>query len=133
MALQSECMDTPEVNACRPGLPWGTIQALQAVLRVLARLRRPACSARASACDPPPRPPPRRPDIPGGALEGLEAFSHVWVVYVFHANTDLGRLGGAGAGGGHKGRVRVPRLGGARLGVLATRSPHRPLPIGALA
>jgi tRNA (Thr-GGU) A37 N-methylase len=76
---------------------------------------------------------PRRPDIPEGALEGLEAFSHAWVVYVFHANTDLGRLGGAGAGGGHKGRVRVPRLGGARLGVLATRSPHRPLPIGALA
>ncbi|KAK9846401.1 hypothetical protein WJX81_003049 [Elliptochloris bilobata] len=71
-----------------------------------------------------------RSDIPEDSLEGLEGFSHVWVIYVFHANTDLGRIGGSGGGSGGKGRVRVPRLGGARLGVLATRSPHRPLPIG---
>lgn len=66
----------------------------------------------------------RRSDIPEDSLEGLEGFSHVWVIYLFHANTDLGR------GTSGKGRVRVPRLGGARLGVLATRSPHRPLPVG---
>jgi len=59
------------------------------------------------------------------SLEGLEDFSHVWVIFIFHANTDMG---GRRPG---KGRVRVPRLGGARAGVLATRSPHRPSPIGA--
>lgn len=71
----------------------------------------------------------RRSDIAEDCLEGLEGFSHVWVIYLFHVNTDLGRIGGCGTSG--KGRVRVPRLGGARLGVLATRSPHRPLPVGA--
>ena len=70
-----------------------------------------------------------RSDVPEDSLEGLEGFSHAWVIYLFHANTDLGRIGGGGASG--KGRVRVPRLGGVRAGVLATRSPHRPLPIGA--
>ncbi len=29
-----------------------------------------------------------------------------------------------------KGKVAVPRLGGGRMGVFATRSPHRPSPIG---
>jgi len=27
--------------------------------------------------------------VPSAALEGLEEFSHVWLIYVFHANTDL--------------------------------------------
>ena len=36
------------------------------------------------------------PHVPPAALEGLEEFSHVWVLYVFHANTNLGeRLGDA--------------------------------------
>lgn len=29
-----------------------------------------------------------------------------------------------------KGKIGVPRLNGAKMGVLATRSPHRPAPIG---
>jgi hypothetical protein len=29
------------------------------------------------------------PHIPAAALDGLHEFSHVWLVYVFHANTDL--------------------------------------------
>ncbi|MGM0412327.1 MAG: tRNA (N6-threonylcarbamoyladenosine(37)-N6)-methyltransferase TrmO [Pseudomonadota bacterium] len=53
------------------------------------------------------------------AVRGLEGFSHLWVVFAFHA---------AGQGGP---TVRPPRLGGRqRLGVLATRSTHRPNGIG---
>ncbi|KAL4858561.1 tRNA (adenine(37)-N6)-methyltransferase [Chlorella vulgaris] len=49
-------------------------------------------------------------------FEGLQQYSHCWVLYIFHQNTDLQRL--------------VPRLDGGKLGVFATRSPHRPCPIG---
>lgn len=53
-------------------------------------------------------------------VRGLEAFSHVWLTFVFHLSparwTPL---------------VRPPRLGGnARVGVFATRSTHRPNRLG---
>eukprot|EP00899_Mesostigma_viride_P005046 jgi/Mesvir1/14542/Mv05231-RA.2 len=67
--------------------------------------------------------------VPGKALEGLEHFSHVWVLYLFHKNTDLGRLADEGFPG-LRAKVRVPRLAGKKVGVLATRSPHRPTPLG---
>jgi tRNA-Thr(GGU) m(6)t(6)A37 methyltransferase TsaA len=55
------------------------------------------------------------------ALEGLAGFSHIWVLYLFHAN-------GAAA---WRPKVRPPRLGGNRaVGVFATRSGFRPNPIG---
>jgi tRNA-Thr(GGU) m(6)t(6)A37 methyltransferase TsaA len=55
------------------------------------------------------------------ALKGLEGFSHLWIVFVFH---DHGSES-------WKPSVRPPRLGGnKKVGVLATRSPHRPNPIG---
>lgn len=55
------------------------------------------------------------------AFRGLEGFSHVWLVFIFHAHL----------GNGWKPTVRPPRLGGnKRLGVFATRSPFRPNPIG---
>lgn len=55
------------------------------------------------------------------AVNGLESFSHIWVVFVFH---QTGREGWIPS-------VRPPRLGGAKkMGVLASRSPHRPNPIG---
>lgn len=51
------------------------------------------------------------------ALRGLEGFSHVWVTFVFHA----------AVAEGWKALVRPPRLGGKeKMGVWATRSPHRP-------
>ena len=54
------------------------------------------------------------------ALRGLEDFSHLWLVWVFHQ----------AARGEWSPTVRPPRLGGnARLGVFATRSPFRPNPI----
>ncbi len=54
------------------------------------------------------------------ALRGLEGVSHLWVLFVFH-----------GVETASVATVRPPRLGGnRRLGVLATRSPFRPNPIG---
>lgn len=67
-----------------------------------------------------------RPHIPNVALEGLHEFSHVWLLFVFHENTD-DRKGNTRT---PRAKIRVPRLNGERRGVLATRSPHRPSPIG---
>lgn len=62
-------------------------------------------------------PPYNRPE----AFTGLEGFSHLWLLFVFHGNDRQG----------WKATVRPPRLGGnTRLGVFATRSPFRPNPIG---
>ncbi|MDU6924937.1 tRNA (N6-threonylcarbamoyladenosine(37)-N6)-methyltransferase TrmO [Franconibacter helveticus 513] len=55
------------------------------------------------------------------AVRGLEGFSHVWLLFVFHQTME----------GGWRPTVRPPRLGGnARMGVFATRSTFRPNPIG---
>ncbi|MFT5759082.1 MAG: tRNA-Thr(GGU) m(6)t(6)A37 methyltransferase TsaA [Alteromonadaceae bacterium] len=54
-------------------------------------------------------------------VRGLEQFSHIWLLFIFHATQDQG----------WKPLVRPPRLGGnKKLGVLATRSTFRPNPIG---
>ncbi len=55
------------------------------------------------------------------AVRGLEEFSHLWLVFVFHVAQAKE----------WKPTVRPPRLGGnRRLGVFASRSPFRPNPIG---
>ena len=55
------------------------------------------------------------------ALRGLEGFSHLWLVWVFHQ----------AAGRPWSPTVRPPRLGGnRRMGVFSTRSPFRPNPVG---
>lgn len=52
-------------------------------------------------------------------------FSHIWVVFVFHENTngdtELNQV---------PARIKPPRLGGQKVGCLTTRSPHRPNAIG---
>jgi tRNA-Thr(GGU) m(6)t(6)A37 methyltransferase TsaA len=54
-------------------------------------------------------------------VRGLEQFSHLWLVFLFHDAMSEG----------WQRTVRPPRLGGRRrLGVFATRSPHRPNHIG---
>lgn len=56
------------------------------------------------------------------AVDGLEGVSHIWIVFVFHMNT-VGRKQPA--------KIAPPATGGQqRVGVLATRSPHRFNPIG---
>lgn len=55
------------------------------------------------------------------AVRGLEAFSHIWLVWEFSENVRAD----------WSPTVRPPRLGGnVRMGVFATRSPFRPNPIG---
>jgi len=54
-------------------------------------------------------------------VRGLEQFSHLWLIFVFHGTQEQG----------WQPLVRPPRLGGnKKLGVLATRSTFRPNPIG---
>ena len=60
-------------------------------------------------------------DCDASALKGIEEFSHLWVVFCFHATQAQG----------WKPLVRPPRLGGnKKVGVFATRSTFRPNPIG---
>ena len=55
------------------------------------------------------------------ALRGIEEFSHLWILFIFHGQTY----------GDFKPLVRPPRLGGNKsVGVFATRSPNRPNAIG---
>eukprot|EP00965_Chrysotila_dentata_P243820 6205627-Pleurochrysis_carterae.AAC.1 len=54
------------------------------------------------------------------ALEGIEAYSHVWLVWSFHMNSHAAA----------RAKVQPPRLRGQRVGLFATRSPFRPNPIG---
>jgi len=57
------------------------------------------------------------------SVRGLSEFSHLWLLYVFHGILDEKTR--------WKPLVRPPRLGGVeKVGVLASRSPHRPNPIG---
>ena len=54
-------------------------------------------------------------------LRDLEGYSHVWILYIFHAATSRP----------DKSSVRPPRLGGhRRVGVFGSRSNFRPNPIG---
>jgi hypothetical protein len=65
-----------------------------------------------------------------------QAHSHVWIIYIFHKNTNSDRtLAHLPAGQTFPAKVQPPRRRGAaqgqrKLGVLATRTPHRPNPVG---
>jgi tRNA (adenine37-N6)-methyltransferase len=54
------------------------------------------------------------------ALEDLEGWDRLWVVFAFHLNPP----------GAWRPKVLPPRSAGKRRGVFSTRSPHRPNPIG---
>lgn len=58
---------------------------------------------------------------PAQALDGIEAFSHLWLLFLFHENLSQG----------FSNKVRPPRLGGnKKIGVFASRSTFRPNGIG---
>ncbi|CAJ1958928.1 unnamed protein product [Cylindrotheca closterium] len=56
------------------------------------------------------------------AVDGIAEYSHLWVIFQFHANTSLATS--------KKTKIRPPRGGGRKVGMLATRSPHRPNALG---
>lgn len=79
---------------------------------------------------------PRQPDLKAGAsgtvellpgrdfehaLDGLDEWDHIWILFVFSQNVEQGRR--------WKPHVLPPRAD-RKHGVFATRSPHRPNPIG---
>jgi len=55
------------------------------------------------------------------SLQGLEGYSHLWVIFGFHLNQAETRF---------HAKVHPPRLGGESIGLFATRTPHRPNPLG---
>ncbi|OGR53275.1 MAG: tRNA (N6-threonylcarbamoyladenosine(37)-N6)-methyltransferase TrmO [Elusimicrobia bacterium GWA2_62_23] len=57
---------------------------------------------------------------PGHSLAGLANFSHVWLLSWFHLNTNKT----------FHPKIHPPRMKGGKIGVFASRSPHRPNPIG---
>lgn len=57
---------------------------------------------------------------PSGCLDGLEGFSHLWLIFSFHKNQVSNT----------QGKVHPPRLKGKKVGLFATRSPHRPNNLG---
>ncbi|XP_026988633.2 tRNA (adenine(37)-N6)-methyltransferase isoform X2 [Tachysurus fulvidraco] len=57
---------------------------------------------------------------PEHALTGLQHYSHVWLIFLFHKNGHMN----------FKAKVKPPRLNGEKVGVYSTRSPHRPNAIG---
>lgn len=61
------------------------------------------------------------PQFNADCVRGLGDFGYIWLQFVFHATADEG----------WSPLVRPPRLGGKiKKGVFATRSPHRPNPLG---
>ena len=61
------------------------------------------------------------PEFNADSVRGLEAFDYVWISFIFHGVLDEG----------WSPLVRPPRLGGKqKMGVFATRSPHRPNHLG---
>lgn len=67
------------------------------------------------------------------ALRGIEAYSHLWLIWQFHDlnNLPLSNPSSSNPSLTWSPTVRPPRLGGnTRMGVFATRSPYRPNPLG---
>lgn len=70
------------------------------------------------------------------SLDGLEEFSHVWIFFHFHLNSNVlkeaksfNSANGAKGKFTFKGKITPPMLK-EKKGVFATRTPHRPNPIG---
>ena len=58
--------------------------------------------------------------LPEHSLAGLDRFTHVWLLSYFHLNTNKTV----------RPKIHPPRLKGESVGLFASRSPHRPSPIG---
>ena len=57
--------------------------------------------------------------MPEHSLSGLAGFTHIWAIGWMHLNTNKN----------FRPKIHPPRLQGKKMGVFATRSPHRPNPI----
>ncbi|KAL7579525.1 hypothetical protein ACA910_007900 [Epithemia clementina (nom. ined.)] len=64
------------------------------------------------------------------ALDGINEYSHIWIIFGFHANTNIQTNSSGQQQTQRKTKIRPPRAGGRKVGQLATRSPHRPNCLG---
>lgn len=76
--------------------------------------------------------------VSGASMMGIDQYSHIWIIFGFHANTNAGPMTTTTLSEAiakprpmtMRAKVRPPRGGGVKVGQLATRSPHRPNPLG---
>jgi len=76
--------------------------------------------------------------IASDSILDLDKFSHMWVVFIFHLNSNAKSVEkskqsvekGKVVKRQFPSKIKPPALGGKRVGIFATRSPHRPNPIG---
>ena len=65
------------------------------------------------------------------AFQGIEQFSHLWLLWQFHANDVKKSDNAVNKAGTFQPMIRPPRLGGnQKIGVFASRSMYRPSQIG---
>ena len=63
--------------------------------------------------------------ISSDSVKNLEQFSHLWIVFIFHLNNNPEKVNRQATS-----KIAPPALGGEKVGIFSTRSPHRPNPIG---
>ena len=68
------------------------------------------------------------PEVQQCALEGLKEWSHVWITFVFHKNRASGKVSSTGRRS-IKYKIEPPKHT-KKVGIFATRTPHRVNPIG---
>lgn len=64
------------------------------------------------------------------SVEGLEGYSHIWILFVFHLNTTSKNSSNIQKQQVVKSKISPPALGGQKVGIFATRTPHRYNPVG---
>jgi tRNA (Thr-GGU) A37 N-methylase len=62
-------------------------------------------------------------------VDGLMTYSHLWIIFLFHLNP-RGKAKSHGSKSIFTGQKIKPPRAPTKLGVLATRAPHRPNPVG---
>lgn len=70
------------------------------------------------------------PSIGPEAVEGLEEFSHIWILFTFHKNTGSKLTKNDKGGFNFKAKIAAPGLSGDTTGAFASRTPHRANNIG---
>ena len=78
---------------------------------------------------------------PAATVDGLQGYNYIWVIFIFHLNTTPSSPSSSkfqnnrssnsnNKRGRFKSKIAPPALGGQKVGIFATRSPHRYNPIG---
>mmetsp|Transcript_3987 Transcript_3987/g.5788 ORF Transcript_3987/g.5788 Transcript_3987/m.5788 type:complete len:469 (-) Transcript_3987:3-1409(-) len=59
------------------------------------------------------------------SIQSIAQYSHLWIVFIFHLNSKNQKRQKQNTA-----KIAPPALGGEKVGVFATRTPHRPNPVG---